>query len=389
MAPLTPQTWTILTGEYPPQPGGVSDYTHQVALALAAAGDEVHVFAPPASTELASTSTVKLHRLPDHFGKRGRDVIRQHLRTRPNTRMLVQYVPHAFGARAMNIRLCRWVRHTARTGIPTDIMFHEVAYPLEKGQPLKHKLLALINRQMARWLSQAADRILISVPAWEPCLREIGVSKPTQWLPVPSNIVQEAQADVVAAVRARYGAPVLIGHFGTYGALVAGELRHVLMTLMQADPSRKLLLLGRGGEAFAAALARDFPAFSGRIHAPGALEPQPLANHLSACDLVVQPYADGISCRRSSAMAALALGVPVVSCIGCNTEPLWAQSGAVALAGKLTVADLVAAAENALAGTESLAALSRLGKQLYHDRFDLRYTIEALRDWQSRGVQSV
>ena len=38
--------WHILTGEYPPQPGGVSDYTRMVAEGLAAAGDEVVVWAP-------------------------------------------------------------------------------------------------------------------------------------------------------------------------------------------------------------------------------------------------------------------------------------------------------------------------------------------------------
>ena len=35
--------WEMLTGEYPPQPGGVSDHTRRVAAALAAAGDTVNV----------------------------------------------------------------------------------------------------------------------------------------------------------------------------------------------------------------------------------------------------------------------------------------------------------------------------------------------------------
>jgi hypothetical protein len=39
-------TWHILTGEYPPQPGGVSDYTRQLARALVDAGDSVEVWAP-------------------------------------------------------------------------------------------------------------------------------------------------------------------------------------------------------------------------------------------------------------------------------------------------------------------------------------------------------
>jgi glycosyltransferase involved in cell wall biosynthesis len=376
---LTNTLWTILTGEYPPQPGGVSDYTQQVAAALAAAGDDVHVWAPPVPGESDPAGAVQLHRLPDHFGQRSFPLLEAHLRQRRGGRVLVQYVPHAFGSRAMNIRFCRWVRKIARTGVPVDIMFHEVAYPLEKGQPLKHKVLALVNRQMARWLCADADRVFISISAWEPYLREMGVSNPTQWIPVPSNIVQQAQPDAVLALRARYGAPVLIGHFGTYGTLVAKELREVLVSLVEGHPSRKLLLLGRGGETFASALTSDFPAMAGRVHAPGGLDSLPLANHLSACDLLVQPYSDGISCRRSSAMAALALGVPVVSCLGDSSERLWAQSAAIALAPNLDALEIAAVAQRLIYDTAAAAELGRLGQALYRSRFDLRYTTEALR----------
>ena len=45
--------WNIITGEYPPQPGGVSDYTRLVAHGLADAGDEVCVYAPPADASRA------------------------------------------------------------------------------------------------------------------------------------------------------------------------------------------------------------------------------------------------------------------------------------------------------------------------------------------------
>jgi hypothetical protein len=38
--------WHMITGEYPPQAGGVSDYSRVVARGLAAAGDTVHVYAP-------------------------------------------------------------------------------------------------------------------------------------------------------------------------------------------------------------------------------------------------------------------------------------------------------------------------------------------------------
>jgi glycosyltransferase involved in cell wall biosynthesis len=375
---LPANIWTILTGEYPPQPGGVSDYTHQVAEALAAAGDQVHVFAPPASPGLSSTA-VRLHRLPDHFGKRGLRAIQQHLRDHPSTRLLIQYVPHAFGCHAMNVRLCRWIRTVARGGIPSDIMFHEVAYPLEPGQPLKHKLLALVNRQMARWVADTADRIFISIPRWESILKNLGVNKPIHWLPVPSNISLQTDSAAVAATRVHLGGPTIIAHFGTYGPLLVPDLTRVLAPLAQASSSRKLLLLGRGGPALAVTLQKDFPDLAGRVIAPGELDAANLAVHLAAADLLVQPHHDGISCRRSSSMAGLALGVPLVSCIGPSTESIWAQSHAVALAPAPDPAQIVTTAEAALADPATLPTLGHRGQHLYQEKFDIRFTIAALR----------
>ena len=55
--------WHILTGEYPPQPGGVSDYCRQVAAGLAEVGDSVCVWCPPAAGETPFDSGVEVRRL--------------------------------------------------------------------------------------------------------------------------------------------------------------------------------------------------------------------------------------------------------------------------------------------------------------------------------------
>src|SRR5262245_19583227 len=101
--------WDILTGEYPPTPGGVSRYTSQVAEGLSRRGDEVHVWTPCGLEPMEVPGGVALHSLPDKFGPRALRVLNSALRPRrANRRILVQYVPHAFGWKAMNVPFCAW-----------------------------------------------------------------------------------------------------------------------------------------------------------------------------------------------------------------------------------------------------------------------------------------
>src|SRR5207247_3483550 len=120
--------WHIITGEYPPQIGGVSDYTQLVARGLADAGDSVIVWAPPAAGSDVRYPHVDVRRLPDCFGPRSLQVLSSALR-RSSTphRILVQYVPHAFGWKAANVPFCLWLR--ARRRDPVWVMVHVVLMP--------------------------------------------------------------------------------------------------------------------------------------------------------------------------------------------------------------------------------------------------------------------
>src|SRR5262245_49578595 len=100
-------TWAILTGEYPPRLGGVGDYTRQLARELAGAGDEVHVWTGPPCGALPPDPGVQVHHLPGAFGIASLARLGSELsRLRRPARLLVQYVPHAFGWRAMNYPFC-------------------------------------------------------------------------------------------------------------------------------------------------------------------------------------------------------------------------------------------------------------------------------------------
>ena len=246
--------WAILTGEYPPQAGGVSDYTRLVAEGLAAVGNEVAVYGPPQSHGPDLTAPgVRVRRLPDRFGSRGLRWLDLELtRDRPD-RILIQYVPHAFGWKAMNLPFVAWVLiRRVRRRDDVRVMFHEVAFPWVR-RPMRHNVLAAVHRVMAAVMLRACTRAYVAIPGWVPLLRRLGAGRlPIAWTPVPSNVPEEASTSAVAARRAeltRDDPTVrLVCHFGTYGPSVTRALGPVVRELLDRRPEVRVVLLGAGGD---------------------------------------------------------------------------------------------------------------------------------------------
>jgi glycosyltransferase involved in cell wall biosynthesis len=373
-----PVHWQIVTGEYPPQPGGVSDYSRLLAHALADAGDRVTVWAPACLHPDESHPRVSVRRLPDTFGPRSLRVLDRALDALPEPRRLfVQYVPHAFGWKAANLPFCFWLRSRRRDSV--WIMFHEVAYPHGMAYSLAENVLALVTRWMAAIAGRHAERIFVSIPDWRPLVESaIGKKVPLEWLPIPTSVAVIDDVAGVAAVRSRMaqGHPI-VGHLGTYGRLIRPMLRRVVPALLGATDCR-VLLLGRGGERFKDELIAAHPALAGRIDAPGPLTADDLSRHVSACDLMVQPYPDGVSSRRTSVMVALAHARPVVTTLGDLSEPLWSE-GDVVLAPVDRPDELAAATVSLLADPARLRDLAARARALYAERFDMRHTVATLR----------
>lgn len=374
--------WHLLTGEYPPQPGGVSDYTGLLARGLAATGSPVEVWAPPGTGPVAPEPGIRVHRLPDHFGRKALARLDQVL-AEPSTdrRLLVQYVPHAFGFKAMNLPFCHWLyRRRRRERI--WVMLHEVVFPLGWRQSLRHNVLGGVTHLMAALAVRAAERCFVSTPAWVPFVRRLGGrAEAITWLPVPSNLPTAADPLTVAAVRGRYlPAPELqlVGHFGTYGHLIASLLEQVVPRVLASGAQRRCLLVGRGSETACAGLLQRHPALAGRLFATGERSPLELAAHLAACDLLVQPYRDGVSTRRTSLMAGLALGVPVVTTSGALTEPFWQRERLAALAPAAEPEGLAEVADHLLRDPAALRELGRRGQQTYIEQFSLERTVQTL-----------
>ena len=151
-----------------------------------------------------------------------------------------------------------------------------------------------------------------------------------------------------------------------------------MVALLRRVPEARFLLLGRGGPDFAASSALHFPDIASRVTAPGPLEAASVATHLAACDVLVQPYPDGISGRRTSAMAGLALGRPIVTTAGSLTEPEWATSNAVLMSPVGGTEALAEAAIRLLSAGSERDALGDRGGAWYRAHFSMARTVESL-----------
>lgn len=376
--------WHLITSEYPPQRGGVGDYTRLLAAGLAHLGDQVHVWCPAFAGPVPVTSGVTVHREFGTFSRKDLRRVGEKLQSFPGQRrIVVQWVPHGYGYKAMNIGFCWWLwRRAKRHGDRIELMVHEPYLPFRPGAA-RQNTAAVVHRAMTMIMLRAASRVWMSIPGWEPRLRPftLGRRLDFQWLPIFSNIPVADQPGRVFEIRRQYageGAGPVIGHFGTFAAPITDLLEPILLELA-AGNGQELLLVGDQSKQYLERLTARHPSFAGRIHATGKLSAEEVSCHLAACDLLIQPFPDGVSSRRTSFMAGLAHGKPIVTTTGELTEPLWSEVDGVYLAAPGDTAGFVERVRTLAHRPDEWLRAGSAARRLYHERFDSRHIIGRLR----------
>jgi glycosyltransferase involved in cell wall biosynthesis len=375
--------WDIVTPHFPPQEGGIADYTFAVAKALLIAGDVVSVWCPHAAGEKPEIQGAHVHQVFQTFAASDLHRLDRtwNAAHRQPRRILLMYHPHGFGWHSLNVPFCLWLwKRAALNGDRIVIVLHEYAVDFK---PWKFYLFAAVHRLMLAVVLRGAAQVWSPVAGWinAASILALGRRVPIEWLPVFSNIPLAGDEEQVVAVRSgltRQG-ELLIGHFGTCPKSVTCLLDRILPPLLRSRKHCKALLMGEGTDQYASTLAKAHPDLSGRIRGLGPTSAASISIYLRACDVLLQPYVDGVSARRTSAMAGLENGVPLITTQGALTEPFWKQIHGARLAAVGNLEQMIHMTEELLDQPDVRASMSVAARQNYADHFSLERVVQRLR----------
>ena len=316
--------WVCITPEYPPSVGGVADYTRLVATHLVKACQAVSVLAPTRG-QAPIDNGLDVQPVLGEFGPigfwRGSNFLDRIPRPR---RLFLQWVPHGFGFKSMNLLLVVWIWW--RVMVRRDqlwIMAHEPFFRFEKSW--KQCVAGSVHRVMVWVLLACADQIFAGNRLWiNLLLFWTPKGKPIHWLPVPSNVPDRYDPQVVSDIKKNLVPDgILVGSFGTFGPSTSRLLESCFKELLNKRERTSALFIGKNSDIFATSLIKKNPHFKGRIFGTGSMDSEGLSNHIAACDFFVQLNEEGLSTRNGSLMAILSIGKTGVGNIGAVTDSDW------------------------------------------------------------------
>jgi glycosyltransferase involved in cell wall biosynthesis len=388
-----PLRLVILSPDYPPKQGGLADHTQHLATFLHRLGGcDVWVITTRGPEDSIAASEEEAHppspgisvrRVLTRWGWRDMALLAQEIARASPDWVLVQYVPHAYDRRGVNLAFPIALLRERLAGRRLLLLAHElyVDFPDVRFSLtfLKRVAAAVIQRAMFWLAAHAARALAVSIEPWAMSLRHTRFLKrvPVFHLPSPSNI--ERVPTDRKRVRQQLGireTEIVLAFFGMPHVSKKGAwLLRSVESLLDRGMAARLLLIGPGWDALCA-LAPD--RVRERILVTGYVDAATVSHYLHASDIFLLPTHDGVSTRRSSLMAALSHGLPVVGTSGRLTDALLHRSGALLLS---PADDLEAFLEHVITVAEDAERrrqLAERGLALYREHFCWPVVIERL-----------
>ena len=323
----------MLTGELPPDHGGVGDYTARLSDALGALGVPIGVLTSrrpglPAR-RLLGASRVHVYGMVPGWDARVWPLVRRALtRLGPRPLLHIQFQAGAYDLGG-SVHLLPSLLRATLPHARVVTTFHDflVPYLFPKAGPAR---LAM-NRLLARTSHAAIFTDLAD-------LEQAGPGVRGRVVPIGSNVdrapVSEPSREDLRRLLGADDETFLVGYFGflnpSKGVPTLLEAIGRLAAQSQDRPVRLAMIGAETGISNPTDLAQartvhdaiEQGHLAERIVRTGYLPPPDLSATLLACDAVALPFRDGASARRGTLMAALAHGLPIVSTLPARVSPV-------------------------------------------------------------------
>jgi glycosyltransferase involved in cell wall biosynthesis len=301
----------LVTGEFPPMVGGISDYSGHLSTALAARGIDVGVLTHLDAVKATSHSDASITMLAvPGWSMLDLPLIKETIDSFEPDLIHIQYQTAAFD---LGGAICVLPKLLAIAAVTT---FHDVREPYLF--PKAGRLRREANAALARWSKSAICTNADDAAS----VRAFG-QPDVQVIPLGNNVpMNPPSAFDRGARRAELGAGTgdfLVGHFGLMGATKGVD---TLLDALTELPDCRVAFVG-AGEGAADPTNRQAHRtvldqierrnLAGRVSWTGQRTTQELSADLLACDVLALPYHEGASFRRTTLVAALAHGIPVIS----------------------------------------------------------------------------
>jgi glycosyltransferase involved in cell wall biosynthesis len=356
-------TIAIISPCLPPALDGIGDYTANLAQHLATEAAVTVLCGMPGAAPIPGADVRMAFNRQHPSSLRG--IVRAVGSAQPEW-VVVQYCPFGFGRWGWNPWLVLTARALKKRWPETElaVTVHEpCAWPIN----WKLRTMNTWQRPQLRLLGNAADVVLFVVGRWVESFGPWFAGKRLYHLPVGSNIPCLPISRNEARTRLGVGPKTTL-------LCVFGQGHHSQLWDYARLAAERLQ--AKGGDVavlhLGPALAQAASAFGTvRVISDGFLPAEEVSRRLAAVDLFAAAFADGVSTRRTTFIAALQHGLAVLGTRGSATDPMLEREDGHAYllvdAGDAEVfASLV---EDAVANADRREQLGAAARDLYEREF--------------------
>jgi glycosyltransferase involved in cell wall biosynthesis len=261
----------------------------------------------------------------DRGWRRALRSVRRRAKTWKGLWVIVQYTALAWSSRGFPLRFSRVLQILKRSGVRLAVVYHDVE-PFA-GARFIDRLRRITQLRAMQRAMELCDVAVFTVP-----MEKVSWIKShythSVFIPVGANL--PAAKEAVSRNKITSNGQLNIAVFSVTGGRSAeGEICEIVEAVRFASSrvrNLKLTVLGRNSKETESEFRKRLGGVPVEIQVLGLLSNEDVARSLSSCDVLL--FVRGpISTRRSSAMAGIACGLPVIAAEGRETSSLVAEAG--------------------------------------------------------------